>query len=116
MRFAEAHAGTARSATYMYDFAWRSPQFGGRLGAAHGMEVPFVFDALSLGTEPLLGPDPPQSLATAMHAAWIAFAVTGECGWPKYGVAERLTMRFDTTSSVVRDPLAAQLALWEGVC
>jgi carboxylesterase type B len=34
----------------MYEFAWRSPQMGGRLGAAHGVEIPFVFDTLGLGT------------------------------------------------------------------
>ena len=64
VRLADAHATTARASTYMYEFAWRSPQSGGRLGAAHGVEIPFVFDTLGLGTEPLLGRDPPQSLAT----------------------------------------------------
>jgi para-nitrobenzyl esterase len=99
----------------MYEFAWRSPQFGGRLGAAHSVEIPFVFDTLGLGTQPLLGPDPPQSLATMMHAAWVAFATSGDCGWPKYDAARRPTMRFDTTSEVVDDPLAAKLALWKGI-
>lgn len=84
VRMADAHARTARTSTFMYEFAWRSPQFGGRLGAAHSVEIPFVFDTLGLGTEPLLGPNPPQSLATAMHSAWVAFAVAGDCGWPKY--------------------------------
>lgn len=115
VRLADAHATSARSATYMYEFAWRSPQFGGRLGAAHGVEMPFVFDTLGSKTEPMLGRDPPQSLATAMHGAWVAFAVSGDCGWPKYESSHRLTMRFDTVNSVVSDPLAAQLNLWNGV-
>jgi para-nitrobenzyl esterase len=115
VRLTDAHARSARSATYMYEFAWRSPQFDGRLGAAHGVEIAFVFDTLGLGTEPMLGRDPPQSLATAMHAAWVAFAATGDCGWPRYEPTHRLTMRFDTRSNVVRDPLAARLALWSGV-
>jgi para-nitrobenzyl esterase len=115
IRLADAHATTARAATYMYEFAWRSPQFGGRLGAAHGVEIPFVFDTLGLGTEPLLGRDPPQSLATAMHTAWVAFAASGDCGWPRYDLAHRPTMRFDTASGVVDDPLAVALALWKGV-
>jgi para-nitrobenzyl esterase len=112
---ADAHASNARAATYMYEFAWRSPQMGGRLGAAHGVEIPFVFDTLGLGTEPMLGRDPPQPLADAMHRAWVAFAVGGDCGWPKYDPARRATMRFDTTSEVVNDPLALELALWKGV-
>ena len=74
VRLADAHASNARAATYMYEFAWRSPQMGGRLGAAHSVEIPFVFDTLGLGTEPMLGRDPPQPLADAMHRAWVAFA------------------------------------------
>jgi len=115
VRLADAHASNARAATYMYEFAWRSPQMGGRLGAAHSVEIPFVFDTLGLGTEPMLGRDPPQPLADAMHRAWVAFAAGGDCGWPKYDPARRATMRFDTTSEVVNDPLALELALWKGV-
>ena len=115
IRLADAHSTNARASTYMYEFAWRSPQLGGRLGAAHAVEIPFVFDTLGLGTEPLLGRDPPQSLADVMHDAWVAFATSGSCGWPKYDLAHRPTMRFDTASQVVGDPLAVKLALWNGI-
>jgi para-nitrobenzyl esterase len=115
VRMADAHARTARRSTFMYEFAWRSPQFGGRLGAAHSVEIPFVFDTLGLGTEPLLGPDPPQALATAMHKAWVAFAAVGDCGWPKYDLTRRSTMRFDTAPKVVDNPLASKLAIWKSV-
>jgi carboxylesterase type B len=115
IRMADAHAKTARRSTFMYEFAWPSPQFGGRLGAAHSVEIPFVFGTLGLGTEPLLGPDPPQPLATAMHKAWVAFATVGDCGWPKYDPTRRSTMRFDAVSEVVENPLASKLALWEAV-
>lgn len=115
IRLADAHATKACASTYMYEFAWRSPQLGGRLGAAHGVEIPFVFDTLGLGTEPLLGRDPPQQLAEIMHAAWVAFAADGDCRWPKYDLVRRPTMRFDTKSQVVDDPLAVELALWKGV-
>jgi carboxylesterase type B len=115
VRFADAHAAAARAATYMYEFAWCSPQLGGRLGAAHGVEIPFVFDTLGLGTEPMLGREPPQSLAKEMHRAWASFAAHGDCGWPKYDPVRRQTMRFDATSSVVSDPLGQTLALWKGM-
>jgi para-nitrobenzyl esterase len=114
IRLAEAHA-KGRSSTYMYEFAWRSPQFNGLLGACHALEVPFVFDTLGNGTGPLLGTDPPQQLAETMHAAWVAFATDGDCGWPKYDLGRRATMRFDRTSGVVDDPRSAERALWEGV-
>jgi len=115
VRMADAHVRTARAATYMYEFAWPSPQFDGRLGAAHSLEIPFVFDTLGLGTQPLLGPDPPQSLATAMHKAWVAFAVGGDCGWPRYDSARRPTMHFDAVSRVIDNPLASKLALWSSI-
>ena len=114
IRLADAHA-TSPAATYMYEFAWRSPQFDGRLGACHALEIPFVFDTLGNGTEPLWGADPPQQLADTMHAAWVAFATKGDCGWPKYDLSRRATMRFDTTSEVVDDPRSTERVLWEGV-
>jgi hypothetical protein len=49
-----------------------------------------------------------------MHAAVVDFAAGG-CGWPKYDVARRPTMHFHTASEVLDDPLAVQLALWNGV-
>jgi carboxylesterase type B len=49
-----------------------------------------------------------------MHRAWVKFAVDGDCGWPKYDPARRATMRFDTPSEVVNNPLALELALWKG--
>jgi para-nitrobenzyl esterase len=121
IRLADAHATAADAhavggaATYMYEFAWRSPQFNGLLGACHALEIPFVFETLGNGTELLWGPDPPQRLAEAMHAAWVAFATTGDPGWPVYDLSRRATMRFDTTSQVVDDPRSAERALWQGV-
>jgi carboxylesterase 2/para-nitrobenzyl esterase len=113
IRVAEAHAKNS-SATYMYEFAWRSPQFNGRLGACHGLEVGFVFDTLGNGADPMLGPHPPQQLADTMHAAWVAFASRGDPGWPKYDLKRRATMHFDITSGVVDDPLSVERVLWEG--
>jgi carboxylesterase type B len=114
IRLADAHAKSA-SATYMYEFAWRSPQFDGLLGACHALEIAFVFDTLGNGTEPLLGDNPPQQLADAMHAAWVAFATSGDCGWPKYDLSRRATMRFDIASEIVDDPRSGERALWERV-
>jgi para-nitrobenzyl esterase len=105
------------SSIYMYEFAWRSPQFGGELGACHGVEVPFVFDNLDREeNEALLGPAAglPQSLADAMHASWVGFATRGDPGWPRYDRERRATMRFDLTSGVVDDPRSAERRLWEG--
>jgi len=116
IRLADAHAKNAKtSATYMYEFAWRSAQFNGLLGACHGLEIPFVFDTLGNETELLWGTHAPHQLADTMHAAWVAFATNGDCNWPKYDLSRRTTMRFDTTSEVVDNPRSAERVLWEGV-
>jgi carboxylesterase 2/para-nitrobenzyl esterase len=114
IRLADAHAA-GNANTYMYEFAWRSSQFDEHLGACHALEIPFVFDTLGNGTDPLWGTDPPQQLADTMHAAWVAFATNGDAGWPKYDLSRRATMRFNVTSAVVDDPRSMERELWEGV-
>jgi para-nitrobenzyl esterase len=112
---ATSPSAKSTSATYVYEFAWRSPQFNGLLGACHALEIAFIFDTLGNGTEPLMGSDPPQQLADAMHAAWVAFATHGHPGWPQYERSRGTIMRFDTTSEVVDDPRSAERARWAGV-
>jgi para-nitrobenzyl esterase len=115
VRLAEARAG-APGRTYVYEFAWPSPQFGGRLGACHALEIAFVFDTLaSDGVVPLAGPAAPQELADVVHAAWVAFVRTGDPGWPAYDVPTRPVQVFGELSAVVRDPRPARRALWDGV-
>ena len=118
VRLADAHA-PAPAGTFMYEFAWRSPAFGGQLGACHALEIPFVFDTLDLARGQMmggaLGDHPPQQLADAMHAAWIRFARDGDPGWPRYDLERRPVMRFGLASSVVDDPYARVRALWSGV-
>ncbi|MFI6296535.1 carboxylesterase/lipase family protein [Nonomuraea sp. NPDC050790] len=72
---------------YGYEFRWESPvespAGGGRVGAVHNLDLPFVFDVLDApGVERTAGPGAPQALADAMHAAWVRFIRTGDPGWP----------------------------------
>ncbi|MBB4962331.1 carboxylesterase/lipase family protein [Micromonospora polyrhachis] len=114
-RLAEARAGIA-AATYLYEFAWRSPQFDGLLGACHFLEVPFVFDLLDSPLfQKLTGTRPPQALAATMHASWIAFATHGDPGWAGYDLVKRPVMRFDTASRLGYDPQPAERSIWDGV-
>ena len=48
-----------------------------------------------------------------MHRAWIAFARTGDPGWPEYEPARRVTMRFDAETEVVDDLDALQRQAWD---
>ncbi|GAA4855625.1 carboxylesterase family protein [Saccharopolyspora rosea] len=97
-RLAEAHGNA-----HVYEFAHRSSAVDGQLGAAHGVELPFVFDLLDRpelrGAKALLGPaKPPAALAEEMHSAWISFARTGDPGWPRFG-RDGTIRRFDAVST-----------------
>ncbi|MFE9842060.1 carboxylesterase/lipase family protein [Streptomyces goshikiensis] len=88
-RMAAAHAAASSGRTYRYEFAWRSDALSGQLGASHVMEMPFVFDRLTLaslhGPHALLGTTPPPAeLARQIHRTWLRFAETGAPGWPAH--------------------------------
>jgi para-nitrobenzyl esterase len=104
-RFAEEHRGR----THVYEFDWRSPMFGGELGAAHAMEVPFVFDTLACasGSEGLCGEAPPQELASRIHAIWIAFAKNGSLPWGEFTRADRQVYRLAEGRAVHEPPMPA---------
>lgn len=101
----------------MYEFAWRSPLFDGRFGAAHAVEIGFVFDNLRReGAMGLTGDRPPQALADVMHRAWVGFATNGSPGWSPYDLPTRSVMRFDEAGGkVVIDPAANERQLWDGI-
>ena len=109
-RIADSRLARPGAATHVYEFAWGSPV--GRLGAAHAMEIGFVFDRLnSPDWIRLAGDNAPQDLADEMHAAWVRFATTGTPGWQPWD-ASRPVMVFDAQSAVMTAPRDAQLAVW----
>ena len=113
VRLAEARLALGRP-TWIYEFGWRSPVMGGVLGAAHAMEIGFVFDALDVPEgRAMVGDDPPQELADAMHGAWVRFVRDGDPGWPAYG-EQRLTRRFGgrDDGAVLADPEPERRQLW----
>ncbi|WP_405677023.1 carboxylesterase family protein [Streptomyces sp. NBC_01511] len=88
-RLARAHARISGGRTHVYSFGYRSTALNGRLGAAHTVELPFVFDIADRpwlhGDTGLLGPAPaPAGLAARIHGSWVAFANTGNPGWTPY--------------------------------
>ena len=106
--------------TYAYLFTWRSPAREGRLGAAHTMELPFIFGRLDdPDMAPLIGQETTtQRLSAQMMDAWIAFARTG-CpatadlpAWRAYTADCRATMIFDASAHVVEAPMEAERAVW----
>ena len=94
----------ARTRSHVYRFDWRSPAMDGKLGASHGMDLPFTWNKLDLPASKFLtGGASAQPLADRMHDAWAAFVHTGEPGWPLHGTA-RTTKLFDTEDGLVDDP------------
>ena len=108
---------------WMYRFDWESPAFGGVLGAAHAMEIPFVWNTLDTPLSLLSTSDLPdrQPLADLMHAAWAAFirsgnpAIASLPAWPPYDLNRRATMIFSDTPYVVDDPQGQVRPLWKHV-
>ncbi|MFF9075069.1 carboxylesterase family protein [Streptomyces sp. NPDC014872] len=109
-RVADARAG-APGSTRLYEFGWPSPVLG--LGACHALEIGFVFDNLDKpDAVALTGPDAPQELADAMHAAWVRFAATGDPGWPVWDESRPVMGFGPGTPAVVRAPRDDELRGW----
>jgi para-nitrobenzyl esterase len=91
---------------------------GGKLGACHALDVPFVFRQLgSSEAEFLTRGRSPQSLGDMMSTAWAAFAGTGQPaaaglpGWPAYGPGRR-TMILDELPRLEADPRQELREFW----
>ncbi|MFF2346834.1 carboxylesterase/lipase family protein [Pseudarthrobacter sp. NPDC058119] len=115
-----AARGGAAGRNFSYLFTWRSPAMGGKLGACHALEIPFVFRHLDAPEAAFLTRGKaPQSLSDTMSGAWAAFAHTGSpatagLGWPEYGDARR-TMVFDDGVRVEDDPRGGIREFFAGV-
>ncbi len=115
IEFAEARCRAGGAPVHLYLFTWESPVQGGALGAAHGFEIPFVFDATArrAATRQAGGP-----LAGQMSGAWVEFAATGRPtisgvgDWPPYDATTRPTVVFGMETRVVADPLGGERRAW----
>lgn len=100
-------AATGRNFAYL--FTWHSPAMGGKLGACHALDVPFVFRHLDIPEAAFLTRGKaPQPLSDAISGAWASFAHTGTpggagVGWPEYG-RERSTLVLDAEPRLEADP------------
>lgn len=116
-QLADAHSPHAD--VFQYLWTWRSQAWGGMIGAAHAIEIPFVFDLVAdHRLHVFVGSDAPASLARATHLAWVQFACTGAPshdglpGWPTMSGDERHVMVLDTEPGVLPDPQGATRRFW----
>lgn len=107
---AEAHAA-AGGRTWLYDFTR-----GGRLGACHAVEVPFVFGnrsgplaAWALGTVPA---DEFEALSKQIRESWVGFAATGDPGWPRFEPDSRRTRIWDAVPTDGAYPIEDSYRIW----
>ncbi len=114
IRFAEAQPDA-----WMYRLDWRIAPRGRGLGAAHGLDLPLVFDDIRnknwrfLFAGRTFPAERMQAVATEMFEAWVRFIATGDPGWPRYTTADRVTHLFDDVSTTVSDPDREQRLLWD---
>ena len=118
IRLAEAHL--PHGPVWNYVFSWPTPIFGGSLRSTHGLEIPFVWNALDQPSgEIMTGTDPQRlEVGSVMSQAWIAFCHQGAPQhpaipeWPCYDLDNRAALRFDTTCELLVDPHASARHLW----
>src|SRR5262249_35994573 len=98
--------------TFLYELVYAA----GEMGACHGLDLPLVFGTNRETGQFLLGANPPESavaLGDLMRAEWVAFAQTGDPGWPPYAPGRRLTRIYDEESSIESYPEVRSLHIWD---
>ena len=94
----------------MYLFQRREALMGGKLGASHGAEMPFVFRNVDASANIVGVGDDRHRLEDQISGAWLAFAHKGDPNhpglphWAAYDAKNRTTMVFDSESRAVDDP------------
>ena len=104
-----------RRRVWLYEFAWKSPAFDGKLGACHAVDVQFAFNNLDAHwCQFALAGERPRQIADDMHAAWVSFVTSGDPGWKPYDVVARPVRIFDNDSRTAFDPRSAERKVWDG--
>ncbi len=119
IRLGEAQSAH-QPATFAYLYTWESPAMGGRLGACHGVDVPFVFGLIGTkGADFFAGRGAEaEALAQRTMDAWLGFARNGDPGhpdWTAFEPSARQTMLLGPECQLVSDPFGAERAAWDGV-
>ena len=107
IRLAEQKLKGGTTPVFQYFFTY---PIAGRAG--HGYEIQFVFDNLAkIGAH---ASERRTQVASDMSEAWLAFARTGDPGWPAYTLPRRATMVWGRDGhEVVDDPSGPARELWD---
>jgi para-nitrobenzyl esterase len=96
LHLAESHRGRA----WTYELRWSRDS---EEGAVHGLDVRLVF-----GTLPEA-----DRVSQRMRADWLAFATTGDPGWPPYDPATHTTRVYDAEPTVQPYPEERSRGIWQ---
>jgi para-nitrobenzyl esterase len=116
-----AEQAVASRHTWVFQFNWATPIDGGRWGAHHGLDVPFVFDNAAIVPEKVGSGADAHRLSGLMSDMCIAFARTsnpatpGLPEWPTYDLHRRATMIFDIPPHMSEDPRGNERRLFAQV-
>lgn len=101
--------------TWLARFDAVAPEDNEGLGSCHDADVPFFFATIDEPTlAPRIGESPSRAASDVLHGAWVAFASTGDPGWPAYDLDTRATARFTDSVDVIDDLAAPERAAWAG--
>ena len=122
LRLAEAQV-KHQSNVFSYLFTYKTSALGGKLGACHGLEIPFVFGMLSDSARKIYPTKSKETdiLSGKMMDAWASFAGNGNPShdgiptWQPYDLEKRKTMLFGTEVSLVEDPFGPERKIWGGI-
>ena len=108
LHLAERAVAHGSGRVHGYELTW-----SGVLGACHGLDVPLVFGNLTSGLPATLIDDLDAAAAVSAHmrAAWIAFATSGDPGWPSFDSG--LVQLFDTEPVVAPYPETQSQRIWQ---
>jgi para-nitrobenzyl esterase len=116
---AERKLAQGTTPVYMYKVNWESPVLGGKLRSPHAVELPFVFDTVSVSAG-LVGSGPEQQkMADLMSSTFAAFARTGNPSvkgypsWPAYTMEKRETFLYDNQPQLAADPNQKYRVFWQ---
>lgn len=120
LRLADAQA--THAPVHVYEFHQPSTGFGGALGAAHAVDVPYVFDNLDApGAAVFVGDADAgtRQLATDVADAWCSFARRGDPNasglpdWPRWDAPRHTTMMISTDARLIDAPAGEVRAAWD---
>jgi para-nitrobenzyl esterase len=106
---------------YAYQLDWGSPLDGGKWGACHTLDIPLVFGTLAAPGSLTGDGDEARRVSATMQQSLLAFARSGDPGypglprWEPYTLPRRQTLVINVDSRLVDDPRGAERELFAKV-